>query len=130
MNNFFDLKQSPIWGDRIKFNIYTQILAQLFEVEQIEQDATYRYSTKMETEQNHKLLLDNWDIICLFGYQNEYFKKTKRLVYGILDHTITHLNEKYHFTNPIKFEKAVIIKRSEENSKKVLTLTYYDIKFM
>lgn len=130
MNNFFDLQQSLIWSDRTKFYIFTELLTQLFGVKQIEKDQVYRYSTKMETNENHKLILENWDNICLFGYQNESFKKNKRLVYGIINHIITYLNEKYHFTYLIKFDRVIIIKRSETNSKKVLTLTYYDIKFV
>jgi hypothetical protein len=130
MNSFFDLQTSQTWSDNIKFNLFTELLTRLFNVQQIEKDHVYQYSTKMETEENHAFILANWDIVCLFGFQNEYFKKNKRLVYSVIDHIITCLNEKYKFVNPIKFEHERVVKQAEYGSKKTITLTYYNLKFV
>jgi len=61
MNSFFDLQHSPNWSDRTKSTIFTEILSHLFGVENIEPNSIYRYSTRMETEENQKYILDGWN---------------------------------------------------------------------
>lgn len=129
MDNFFDLKNSTVMRDMLLFKTFVDLLTRLYGVETIEKDKIYRYSTKMETESNHKLILDNWDVICLYGARKEYLKKAQRLVYSTLTHIVSSINSLYDFNNKVKFDYVRVIKRSSDDKKRVLTLTFYDLSF-
>ena len=126
--DFFDLQNSLIMSDRLKFDLFVQILKTFFVVENITKNTTYRYSTQMETEENRTYLIDNWDALQIFGYHNEHYKKNKRLVQLIINRIVDHLNQTYQFTNPMTFTRVIIVKQAEYGSKKTITLTYFDLK--
>jgi hypothetical protein len=126
--DFYCLQKSTVLTDQVKFNVFINILTKLYNVPLIEKDKVYRYSTKLETDESHQFLLSNWDLMYLFDNHTEYNRKTKRLVYQMIDVISTHFNEYYHFEKPIIFEYVRINQRSRENNNKVVSYTYYDLK--
>lgn len=127
--NFFDLEKSPKWSDQLKFEIVCKVFRQLFGVQSIEKDKVYRYSTKLETEQNHQFLIDNWQVICFVEYLNDHYKKNRRLVYWLINHLVDVFNQQYQFKEKITFNKLYFNKRSHEDKSRIIAYTYYDLKF-
>lgn len=126
-DNFFELKESPVMKDRLLFTTFIDLLTHVFNIPLIEKDSVYRYSMKMETESNHKFILDNWDVICLFGHRAEYLKKAKRLVHSTISHIVTNLNELYKFNHPVTFVYGLKKMRLPEDKTRFTTITYHDL---
>lgn len=127
MDNFFDLQNSQFKADQLKFQIFTEILSHLFGVDQIEKDKVYRYSTKLETEENHKYLRDNWDLMDLFDCRTEYHKKIKSLSLQMIKAISNYLNQKYQFTHPITIKHVRFNQRSDDGQR-VITHTSNDVR--
>lgn len=129
MENFFDLKTSASLVDQIKFDIFCKIVMRLFIVDVVEKDKSYIYNSKLENEQNHQFIRDNWDAMFMFYCHTEYNRKTKRLVLQILNAMINHLNETYHFKQPIQLIHVRQIKHAEYGSNHTTTVTHRELKF-
>jgi hypothetical protein len=69
MVNFFDLSESSDDIAHVSFVIITEVLAQIFNVDQITKDTIYRYDTKLETQNNHQKILKCWKWL-FFGQKN------------------------------------------------------------
>jgi hypothetical protein len=127
MDNLFSLETSPLLVDRIKFLTFTQFVNHLFN-EKVEKDHIYIYNSKLENEANHKFILDNWELTHMFDCHTEYNRKTKRLTLQILNCITKHLNETYHFKQPVQFDHIRETIRPEYDRNKTVTLTHYDLK--
>jgi len=128
MDNFFDLKNSTLLTDQIIFDLFCRFIITLFNVETVEKDKTYVYNSQLENEKNHQFIRDNWNLMFLFQCHTEYNHKAKRLVFQILNAMISHLNERYHFKQPIRLDQIRQCKRPEHDKTKTTTITHHDLK--
>lgn len=127
MDNFFSLNVSQILNDRLKFLIFVELLKDIYGVDKIEKEKTYRYTTKLETEENRQKILDNWYALFFFETQKDYSRKNKRLVYWTINRMVEIFNRDYCFNHLITFDHVMINIKTEND--KPTTLTYYDLKF-
>lgn len=125
MDSFLDLHST----DQQRFINISNVLTQIFNITHIEKDHIYRYDTKMETPENHKIILDNWNMLFFDEKQPERCKKNHRLVFWMLEHVVQIFNEKHKPTQPIKFDKIQFTKRLANNGKKPTAITYYELRF-
>ena len=125
MNNFFGLQESTVTSDRLRFTIVTEILTKIFGVGKIERDTTYKYDTKLETQDNHQLILDNWDMLFFGEKQPERCKTNRRLVYWTIKCVVDLFNQKYHPQKLVTFERVTRSQRNSDGSRG--TVTHYDL---
>lgn len=127
MVGFFELQNSDILTDRVRFNMLDDILSQLFNVEHLEPNHIYRYSTQLETPKNHQIILNNWEMLFFGERQLERYKKNKRLVYWTICRLIELFNQKYSPEQPMSMTRIQFNKRSSEDNTKVITYTFHEL---
>lgn len=116
MDNFHNLQQSVRPDERIAHDFFILLLDQLFG-----QHDNIKIDHADETEEKHQIIKNNWKMI------NQYYgiplsvKYTQKCVRQTLMQIVNHLNAKYQFINPMKFEP----KRRDYFNKQKRKITDY-----
>lgn len=103
MNSFSDLQKFPQFQIKSSYDLLITILDELFGKNSYQNNI--KIETSVETEKNHKFILDQWDTIHTIYEIPNNIKKRQKLVRQTLKYIVTYLNETHHFTQPIKWEQ-------------------------
>jgi hypothetical protein len=129
MNSFFDLQKSKIMADQVRFTIMNGLVIKIFGVNQIEQGKIYQYNTKLETQENHQWILENWDVLFFDEKPDKRCKTNHRLVYWTIDRMINAFNDKYHPTTNVTFDRIIHSQRNKDEGTRG-TVTHYELKLI
>jgi hypothetical protein len=130
ITSFFDLRESPVIADRLRFTIINEVLSKIFQVTQLERGQIYQYSTKLDTPENKYLIINNWDLLFSEERPPERCKRIKRLVCWTINQIIDILKQKYHIQNSIMVEAFHHKIHIAGYGNKGTTETFYQLRFL
>jgi hypothetical protein len=127
IQDFFELEKSEQISNQLHFTAITRILSKIFNMEQIEKTQTYQYNTKLESQDNHQLIIESWHMLFFGERLPERFKKNVRLVFWTIEMIVKLFNEKYQPRHQVIFERVTKSQRNSDGTRG--TITHYDLKF-
>ena len=98
-DNFNELQNASQLEDRLIYESLITLMDQIFG-----QHDHMIINMESETELNHEIIRDNWGLLTKFFKIPDRLKNTKKCVRQTCLYLTNHLNERYGFVNPIKFD--------------------------
>lgn len=122
MNSFSDLEKSTDFNDNMIFIYLTKLITQIFgKLNDIVIDQL------CETDQNQKLIIDQWKLIDFYFKVPKRVLNTQKIVRQTIKYIVDYLNETYQFKQPVKWD---VINKAVREGKNVISQSYTTLAFV